>query len=129
MRGPLPLYAYNLYLEHTTLSPEPIQLVALAPGERITLTHTVSFSNEESAAPALVATGAAAAGGGVGGGSVAVGAAALLAAFGGVALWRRGRASLLSAQFGAALGAAPGHEGGEGEYPEAAYVSFVDHSK
>ena len=43
LRGPLPLYAYNLYVEPTTLSPEPIQLVDLAPGEAATLTQTVSL--------------------------------------------------------------------------------------
>jgi len=47
MHGPLPLYAYNLYLEHATLSPEPIQLVSsLAPGQHVTLTQQVSIRVE-----------------------------------------------------------------------------------
>ena len=41
LSGPTPLFAYNLYIEERTLSPEPIQMVALDPGEHMTLTQTV----------------------------------------------------------------------------------------
>ena len=43
LTGPAPLYAYNLYIEERTLSPEPIQMVAIEPGEAATLTQTVHF--------------------------------------------------------------------------------------
>jgi hypothetical protein len=41
--GPLPLYAYSLYVEERTLSPEPIQMISLAPGASISLTRTVTL--------------------------------------------------------------------------------------
>ena len=41
LSGPTPLFAYNLYIEERTLSPEPIQMVELEPGEHTTLTQTV----------------------------------------------------------------------------------------
>ena len=41
--GPLPLYAYNLYIEDRTLSPEPIQMVALEPGQERVLTQTLQL--------------------------------------------------------------------------------------
>jgi hypothetical protein len=43
LSGPTPLFAYNLYIEERTLSPEPIQMVALEPGEHTTLTQTTLF--------------------------------------------------------------------------------------
>ena len=44
LAGPLPLYAYNLYVEERTLSPEPIHVVQLRPGESANFTHTVALS-------------------------------------------------------------------------------------
>jgi hypothetical protein len=49
LTGPAPLYAYNLYVEERTMSPEPIQMVALEPGETTTLTHTLHFQRYEAA--------------------------------------------------------------------------------
>merc|ERR1711879_600626 len=42
--APLPLFAYNLYIERTTLSPEPILMLALEPGESKTWSHVLSFA-------------------------------------------------------------------------------------
>eukprot|EP00928_Gymnodinium_smaydae_P057980 TRINITY_DN41203_c0_g1_i1.p1 TRINITY_DN41203_c0_g1~~TRINITY_DN41203_c0_g1_i1.p1 ORF type:complete len:386 (-),score=32.99 TRINITY_DN41203_c0_g1_i1:226-1383(-) len=39
----LPLYAYNFYVEQTTMSPEPITLISLGPSELASWTHTYSF--------------------------------------------------------------------------------------
>ena len=43
----MPLYGYSLYLEAATVSPEPVQLVRLGPGESTTLTHTVTLFGTE----------------------------------------------------------------------------------
>jgi len=40
----LPLYAYNLYAERTTLSPEPMQLISLGPGQQTSWRRQVTFS-------------------------------------------------------------------------------------
>ena len=41
MDGPLPLRAMNLYVERGTLSPEPVVLISLPPGETQSWSHTV----------------------------------------------------------------------------------------
>lgn len=41
--GPRPLYDYALYLEAETLSPEPVSLIDLAPGEKATWTEAWAF--------------------------------------------------------------------------------------
>lgn len=41
--GPLPLYGYALYIEERTLSPEPVQMLEIAPGESIRVTRTVTL--------------------------------------------------------------------------------------
>ena len=42
--GPLPLYAFSLYVEERTLSPEPIQMLTLAPGEATSVERTVRLT-------------------------------------------------------------------------------------
>ena len=37
-------YAYNLYVEATTFSPEPFQWVQLQSGENVTMIATVEFT-------------------------------------------------------------------------------------
>lgn len=39
-----PLYAFNVYNEHTAMCPEPFQLISLAPGEWIDWGRTLSFN-------------------------------------------------------------------------------------
>merc|ERR1712129_399564 len=48
LTGPNPLYAYNLYVEERTLSPEPIHVVSLEPGQRANFTHTVALTTATS---------------------------------------------------------------------------------
>jgi hypothetical protein len=42
----LPMYAYNLYLEKGTLSPEPQILLNLAPGQTVSWTQRLSFEDD-----------------------------------------------------------------------------------
>ena len=39
--GPLPLYGYSLYVEERTLSPEPVQMLHVAPGQSIRISRTM----------------------------------------------------------------------------------------
>ena len=55
LEGPLPLHAYNLYAEERTLSPEPIQMVALEAGEQATLAHTLTVARLPPRDPAATA--------------------------------------------------------------------------
>jgi len=50
LSGPLPLYAYNLYVEERTLSPEPVHMIQLQPGQSANLTHTVALRTPASLA-------------------------------------------------------------------------------
>lgn len=47
MRGSLPMYAYNLYLERGTLSPEPQLLIHLEPGQTTSWTQRLIFNDIE----------------------------------------------------------------------------------
>lgn len=46
-RASLPLYAYNLYIERYTLSPEPILMINLGPGQRTSWAHTLHFGDAD----------------------------------------------------------------------------------
>ena len=59
--GPLPLYGYSLYVEERTLSPEPVQMLDVAPGESIRLSRTVVLHKSPDVPQAERATAAAAA--------------------------------------------------------------------
>lgn len=54
MTGPLPLYCFNFYTESTTVSPEPMQMLALASGESVKWSHRLTFSMAEAPGTPLV---------------------------------------------------------------------------
>ena len=47
MRGEIPMYAYNLYLEKGTISPEPQLLIQLSPGESKSWTQRLVIEDTE----------------------------------------------------------------------------------
>lgn len=48
MTGPLPLFAFNLYIENTTLSPEPMQWISVPSGHKVRFGHKLTFSDASS---------------------------------------------------------------------------------
>jgi len=51
MTGPLPLFCFNLYIEGTTLSPEPMQWLSVPAGHKVSFGHKLTFSH---AAPSVM---------------------------------------------------------------------------
>jgi len=43
--GPLPLFAFSLYIESTTLSPEPVQWISVPSGQKVRFGHKLTFSS------------------------------------------------------------------------------------
>jgi len=47
MSGPLPLFAFNLYIEGTTLSPEPMQWLSVPSGQKVRFGHRITFHDHD----------------------------------------------------------------------------------
>lgn len=45
LTGPLPLFCFNLYIEGTTLSPEPMQWLPVPSGQKVRFGHKLTFSD------------------------------------------------------------------------------------
>ena len=55
LEGPLPLFAYNLYAERATLSPEPLQMIHLERGGIADWTHSLTFELRPELLPQVAA--------------------------------------------------------------------------